>query len=61
MGPFGVDHDRAGASLAALAVKKVDPNSGREYAKPPDHVIERIGEVDRSLRYEVIVGKLRHE
>jgi len=34
---------RTGASLAALAIEKVNPNFAREYAKLPDHVLKRIG------------------
>ena len=43
--------------LAALAIETVNPGFAREYAKLPDHVLKRIGEIDRSLTHEVIVGK----
>ena len=56
-GPFIVDGDCTGASLAALAIEKVNPNFAREYAKLPDYVLKRIGEIDHSLANEVIVGK----
>ena len=56
-GPFIVDGDCTGTSLAALAIEKVNPNFAREYAKLPDHVLKRIGEIDRTLAHEVIVGK----
>ena len=56
-GPFIVDGDCTGASLAALAIDKVNSNFAREYAKLPDHVLKRIGEIDVSLEHEVIVGK----
>ena len=56
-GPFIVDGDCTDASLAALAIDKVNPNFAREYAKLPDYVLKRIGEIDHSLENEVIVGK----
>lgn len=56
-GPFIVDGDCTGASLAALAIDRINPNFAREYAKLPDHVLKRIGEIDVSLEHEVIVGK----
>ena len=56
-GPFIVDGDCTGASLAALAIDKINPNFAREYAKLPDYVLKRIGEIDHSLENEVIVGE----
>ena len=56
-GPFIVDGDRTSASLAALAIDKVNPNFAREYAKLPDYVLERIGQIDHSLAREVIAGR----
>ena len=56
-GPFIVDGDCTGASLAALAIDRINPNFAREYAKLPDYVLKRIGEIDHSLEQEVIVGK----
>ena len=56
-GPFIVDGDCTGASLAALAIDKINPNFAREYARLPDYVLKRIGEIDQSLQNEVIVGK----
>ena len=47
-GPFIVDGDCTGASLAALAIDKINPNFAREYAKLPDYVLKRIGEIDHS-------------
>ena len=57
----GIGGDCTGASLAALAIEKINPNFAREYAKLPDHVLKRIGEIDRSLRHEVILGKPERE
>ena len=48
--------DLASESLAALVIEKVNPNFAREYAKLPDYVLKRIGEIDHSLANEVIVG-----
>ena len=42
--------------LAALAIEKANSDFAREYAKLPDHVLKRIGEIDRSLRQEIIAG-----
>lgn len=56
-GPFIVDGDCTGASLAAEHVDSVNENFAREYAKLPEYVLKRIGEIDHSLANEVIVGK----
>ena len=56
-GPFIVDGDCTGASLAAEHVDSVNKNFAREYAKLPEYVLKRIGEIDHSLANEVIVGK----
>ena len=56
-GPFIVDGDRTSASLAALAIDKVNPNFAREYAKLPDYMLERVGQIDHSLAREVIAGR----
>ena len=56
-GPFIVDGDCTGASLAALHVEEVNKNFAREYAKLPEFVLKRIGEIDHTLANEVIVGK----
>ena len=36
---------------------RIGDNFAREYAKLPDYVLKRIGEIDHSLENEVIVGK----
>ena len=54
---FPIPGPCTGASLAALAIDKVNPNFAREYAKLPDYVLKRIGEIDHSLANEVIRGK----
>ena len=56
-GPFIVDGDCTGASLAAEHVESVNENFAREYAKLPEYVLKRIGEIDHSLANEVIVGR----
>jgi L(+)-tartrate dehydratase beta subunit len=56
-GPFIVDGDCTGASLAALGIEEVNKNFAREYEKLPDHVLKRMGEIDRSLSREVIAGR----
>ena len=56
-GPFIVDGDVTGASLAAQHVDAVNENFAREYAKMPEYVLKRIGEIDHTLANEVIVGK----
>lgn len=56
LGPFIVDGDCTGASLAAQHVTKVNKNFQRAYASLPDHILKRMGEIDRSLNSEVIVG-----
>ena len=43
--------------LAALAIEKANSDFAREYAKLPDHVLKRIGEIDRSPRHEIIVRR----
>ena len=52
-----VDGDITGASLAAQHVDIVNENFAREYAKMPEYVLKRIGEIDHTLANEVIVGK----
>ena len=57
-GPFIVDGDCTGASLAAQSIEAVNKNFAREYAKLPQHVLKRMGEIDQSLEHEVIVDRL---
>lgn len=56
-GPFIVDGDCTGASLAASHVEAINENFAREYARLPEYVLKRIGEIDHSLANEVIVGR----
>ena len=53
-GPFIVDGDCTGASLAAQSIEKINKNFANAYAKLPEHILKRIGEIDHSLEYEVI-------
>lgn len=57
LGPFIVDGDCTGASLAALAIADVNKNFAEAYRTLPDFILKRIGEIDKSLEYEVIVGR----
>ncbi len=56
-GPFIVDGDCTGASLASLAVKEINKNLAAAYRDLPDHILKRMGEIDRKLTHEVIVGR----
>ena len=56
-GPFIVDGDCTGASLAALSIKEVNKNFAKAYAKLPQHILKRMGEIDQSLQHEVILGR----
>jgi L(+)-tartrate dehydratase beta subunit len=53
-GPFIVDGDLTGASLAAQSVAAVNKNFKREYKKLPQHILKRIGEISQDLEDEVI-------
>ncbi|MEX0729932.1 MAG: fumarate hydratase C-terminal domain-containing protein [Aquisalimonadaceae bacterium] len=55
-GPFIVDGDTTGASLAAQSLEKINPNFARVYATLPQHVLKRMGEITQDLEHEVIVG-----
>lgn len=57
LGPFIVDGDCTGASLAAKAIEDVNKNFAKVYATLPDFILKRIGEIDKSLEHEVIVGR----
>ena len=59
-GPFIVDGDCTGASLAALSITEVNKNFEKAYAKLPQHILKRIGEIDQTLKDEVIVGGRGH-
>lgn len=56
-GPFIVDGDCTGASLAALAVADVNKKLVEAYAALPEFILKRIGEIDNSLQQEVIAGR----
>lgn len=55
-GPFIVDGDVTGASLAAQSIEKVNVNFRRAYSEMPQHVLKRIGEISQDLEHEVIMG-----
>jgi L(+)-tartrate dehydratase beta subunit len=55
-GPFIVDGDTTGASLAHDAIAKVNPKFRAAYAKLPQHVLKRMGEITQDLENEVIAG-----
>lgn len=54
-GPFIVDGDTTGACLADQSVAAVNPNFERAYAKLPQHILKRMGEISQKLEHEVIV------
>ncbi len=56
-GPFIVDGDCTGASLAARGVAQVNEKFREAYAKLPQHILKRFGEVDDTLAEEVIADK----
>jgi L(+)-tartrate dehydratase beta subunit len=53
-GPFIVDGDVTGASLADQSIEAVNPNFRRAYEALPQHILKRIGEISQSLDHEVI-------
>ena len=55
-GPFFVDGDLTGASLAAQSVAAVNENFKRAYEQLPQHTLKRIGEISQDLEQEVIAG-----
>ena len=56
-GPFIVDGDCTGASLAAQGIAQVNRNFRAAYEKLPQHILKRIGEIDDTLDREVITDK----
>jgi len=54
-GPFIVDGDTTGASLADQSIAAVNPNFERAYASLPQHILKRMGEISQALEHEVIV------
>lgn len=55
---FVVEGTCTGVRLVAPAIEKTHPNFAGEYAKPPDQVLECIGEADVSLEHEIVADKL---
>lgn len=60
-GPFIVDGDCTGASLADQAIEAINPKFAEVYARMPQHVLKRMGEITQSLEYEVIAGNAGDE
>lgn len=58
-GPFIVDGDVTGASLASRELQKVNVNFKRAYATVPQHILKRMGEISQDLEHEVIVRDTR--
>ena len=58
-GPFIVDGDVTGASLASQEIEKVNVNFRRAYATLPQHILKRMGEISQDLEHEVIVRDAR--
>jgi L(+)-tartrate dehydratase beta subunit len=56
-GPFIVEGDCTGASLAAQSVETVNEKFRDAYEKLPQHILKRIGEIDDKLDHEVITDK----
>ncbi|MGQ0543771.1 MAG: hypothetical protein ACT4P3_00345, partial [Betaproteobacteria bacterium] len=55
-GPFIVDGDCTGASLAEQATAAVNPKFAQVYAGMQPHVLKRMGEIGQDLEQEVIAG-----
>lgn len=55
-GPFIVDGDTTGASLADQAIASVNPKFAEAYRALPQHVLKRMGEISQDLEQEVIAG-----
>ena len=55
-GPFIVDGDCTGASLADRANEAVNPKFAEVYARMPQHLLKRMGEITQRLEHEVIAG-----
>jgi len=56
-GPFIVDGDTTGASLADQSVQTVNEKFRQVYARLPQHILKRMGEIDEGLNEEVIVDR----
>ncbi|MDA0225347.1 MAG: fumarate hydratase C-terminal domain-containing protein [Proteobacteria bacterium] len=55
-GPFIVDGDCSGASLAENATAAVNPRFAEAYERLQPHVLKRMGEISQNLEAEVIAG-----
>lgn len=55
-GPFIVDGDTTGASLAAGAIAKANVKFKEAYARLPQHIMKRMGEITQDLEAEVIAS-----
>lgn len=55
-GPFIVDGDCTGASLADQAIEAINPNFSEVYKRLSPHVLKRMGEITHDLEDEVIAG-----
>lgn len=53
-GPFIVDGDTTGASLAEQNLQPINENFGRVYTGLPQHILKRMGEISQRLDQEVI-------
>ena len=60
-GPFIVDGDTTGASLADQANEEINPNFAGVYAGMKQHVLKRMGEITQDLEQEVIAGNAQEE
>lgn len=60
-GPFIVDGDCTGASLADRAIEAVNPRFAEVYARMPQHLLKRMGEITQRLEHEVIAGNAGDE
>ena len=55
-GPFIVDGDCTGASLADQSIDEINPRFAEVYARMAPHVLKRMGEITQELHDEVIAG-----
>jgi L(+)-tartrate dehydratase beta subunit len=60
-GPFIVDGDTTGASLADRANEAINPNFAGVYVGMQQHVLKRMGEITQDLEQEVIAGNAQKE
>lgn len=60
-GPFIVDGDCTGASLADQAIEAVNPKFADAYSRMSPYVLKRMGEITQGLQQEVIAGNAGNE